>query len=151
MLPRGLNRVGGNRLGGRGEENKRLRKRGREEEDNQIVFDGVRILRIHRHLVDESPPIPFSCQRRGCAILSLAFFCKRTYPSYPRTHTSSRLGQTKIQRATRERMRILGGPSTHGVCVCVRDNVSQPSFNPTQGNLETKPPLLSARVGDLTA
>lgn len=55
MLPRGLNRVGGNRLGGRGEENKRVRKRGREEEDNQIVFDGVRILRIHRHLVDESP------------------------------------------------------------------------------------------------
>lgn len=77
----------------------------------------------------------------------------RTLRTRERTHTSSRLGQTKIQRATRERMRILGGPSIHGVCVCVcvRDNVSQPSFNPTQGNLETKPPLLSARVGDLTA
>lgn len=85
MLPRGQNRVGANRLGAKGEENKRRRKR--ERGRNRIVFDGVRIVKhacVHK-LVDESStsyPFSLSCQRRGCAILSLAFFRPKEGPLF---------------------------------------------------------------------
>lgn len=139
MLPRGQNRVGANRLGAKGEENKRRRKR--ERGRNRIVFDGVRIVRhacVHK-LVDESStsyPFSLSCQRRGCAILSLAFFRPKEGPS-SRTQLLTEPDEGSTRDTSRKNENIWD------------DNVSRPSFNPARGNLESNPSLVRWRFNRL--